>query len=208
LLLQQEGIMTFDLKRWVVPVTLGLVCTFGLGTAQAANLLATETANPDTAVLTPDANWDITPFTSLSAGERATGSGTYFALLDRTGTAVVVLTEGPGGPISDWFSLVYTGANPGGAGAETFSVVWQSDADPGITPPPPGPTITLAETGGVQDVTAALTALGNFPSNITLQAQSDPPEPAPAPEPASLALLSVALIGFGGLGMARRRKRA
>ena len=28
--------VTLDLKRWVVPVTLALVCTFGLGTAQAA----------------------------------------------------------------------------------------------------------------------------------------------------------------------------
>jgi hypothetical protein len=38
-------------------VTFGLVCTVGLGTAQAANLLATETA-ADIATFVPDANWD------------------------------------------------------------------------------------------------------------------------------------------------------
>jgi hypothetical protein len=190
-----------------VSVVAGLALATGIGQAQAANLLATETSNPDTAVLTPDANWDITPFTSTSVGERATGSGTFQANVDRTGTAVVVLTEGPGGATSDWLELAYTGANPGGAGAETFQVTWQSDADPGITPPPTGfPTLTLAETGGVQDVTAGLTALGNFPTNITLQVQSDvEPVPAPLIGHGLLAFLAVGGILFGAKFWQRSR---
>ena len=44
---------------------------------------------------------------------------------------------------------------------------------------------------------------GNFPSNLTVQVQSE----LDVPEPASLALLSVAIAGFGGLSMVRRRRR-
>ena len=196
--------MTFDLKRWIVPVTAGLVCTFGLGTAQAANLLATETA-ADVAIFVPDGNFDVTPFTFTSTGESATGSGAFIANANATGSALVVLTEGVGGANSDWLELIYSGAG----GPETVQALWRSDSDPGGLPAlPPGVTPEfLAETGGVQDVTAllALSAGGNFPSNITVQVQSDAPE---VPEPASLALLAVAIAGFGGLGMVRRRKRA
>src|SRR6267143_3012010 len=100
--------LTLDLKRWVVPVTLGFVCTFGLGTAQAANLSATETA-ADVATLSPDANWDRGGFTSTSTGESATGSGAFLANTTATGSALVVLTEGVGGPNSDWLELIYSG---------------------------------------------------------------------------------------------------
>jgi len=44
--------MTLVLKRSVVAAGLAKLCTVGFGKAQAANLLATETANPDTAVVT------------------------------------------------------------------------------------------------------------------------------------------------------------
>lgn len=97
-----------------------------------------------------------------------------------------MLTEGPG-LNSDWLELTYTQVV---AFVESVSVTWNSDADPGGLPPLPACACTtefLAETGGVQDVTAllALSAGGNFPSNITVQVQSDV-EPVPAP-----------LIGFG-----------
>jgi len=51
--------MTLVLKRSVVAAGLAMLCTVGFGKAQTANLLATETANPDTAVLTPDTAWDM-----------------------------------------------------------------------------------------------------------------------------------------------------
>jgi hypothetical protein len=202
--------VTLDPKRWVVPVTLALVCTFGLGTAQAANIVASETT-ADVATLV-GTQFDVTPFVvSSSILESATGAGVFIANSTATGLALVVLTEGPGGANSDWFELIYSGT---GAGApESVVAQWRSDSDPGGLPPLPlGVTPQfLAETGGSQDITALLgasaTASGfTFPSNITVQVQSDAPEPVP--EPASLTLLSVAIAGFGGLGMLRRRKRA
>ncbi len=114
--------MTLDLKHSVAAAGLALFCTVGLGTAQAANLLATETAG-DIATFVPDANWDRTPFTFTSTGESATGSGAYLANSTATGSALVVFTE-PGGGNSDWLELIYSG--PGGLGTETVQALWRS----------------------------------------------------------------------------------
>ncbi len=78
--------MTLKLKYSVAVAGLALVCTVGLGTAQAANLLATETA-ADVAIFVPDANW--ASFTFTSSGESATGTGTYFANSTANGGALV-----------------------------------------------------------------------------------------------------------------------
>src|SRR5690348_3748261 len=138
--------MKRELSYPIAAAGLALLCTVGFGKAQAANLLATETA-ADVATLVPDANWDITPFISISSGESADGSGAFLANSTATGSALVVLTEGPGGANSDWLELVYSG--PGGSGAESVTAHWRSDADPGGLPAlPTGVTPRfLAETG-------------------------------------------------------------
>jgi len=201
--------MTLELKYSVAVAGLALVCTVGLGTAQAANLLVTETA-ADVAIFVPDANW--ASFTFTSSGESATGTGTYFANSTANGGALVVLTE-PGGGNSDWLELIYSG--PGGPGFETVQALWRSDSDPGGLPALPGGVVTpafLVETGAVQDVTALLVASAavsgfGFPSNLTVQVQSDV-GPERVPEPGSLALLLVAIAAFGWLSVMRRCRRA
>jgi hypothetical protein len=199
--------MIFDRKRWVVMTGFVVSSILGLGTARAANLLATETT-ADVAFFVADSNWDVTPFTFTSLGESASGSGAFLANATATGSALLVLTE-PGGGNSDWLLLTYSGA--GGVGVESMTALWQSDSEAGGLPTlPPGVTPSfLAETGGVQDATALLIASATasgfaFPSNITLQVQSDLEA---VPEPASLSLLSAGVIAFGGLALARKRKR-
>jgi MYXO-CTERM domain-containing protein len=188
---------------------LALSSTIGFGSAQAANIQAFE--NGDVVGLF-GSQFDVAPLTSASIRESATGSGRFRANTTANGLALVVLTEGLGGPNSDWLELIYGGNNLGGLGTETITVLWNSDADPsGLPPLLTGVTPQfLVETGAIQDVTALLiasaTASGfSFPSNITIQVQSDVDEPVP--EPSTLDDFGVALLGLLGLGgMARRRK--
>ena len=169
--------------------------------ARAANIMALETGDTATLVGT---QFDITPFTSMSTGETATGSGSFIANVVATGSALIVLTETAGGPASDWLRLTYSGSGSSG----TISASWNSDSEPGGLPPIPViPGVTpqfLVETGGIQQVTAqlALSAGGNFPSNITVQVQSD--VTAAVPEPSTWAMM---LLGFLGLGFAFRQSR-
>src|SRR3954451_16604361 len=97
--------MKRELTCSIVAAGLALVCIGGPGMAQAANIVASETGDTATLVGT---QFDITPFTSLSNGESADGSGTFIANQPATGSALVVLTEGPSGPNSDWLELVYS----------------------------------------------------------------------------------------------------
>src|SRR5207248_4974014 len=121
------GAMKVDLETCAAVGVLALACTVGPGTALAANIFASETA-ADIAVIT-GTQFDVTPFTSTSSGESADGSGAFLANSTATGMALVVSTEGPNGPNSDWFQLIYSG--PGGFGTETVTVHWRSEADPG-----------------------------------------------------------------------------
>lgn len=192
-------------QRWMIPAAFVLVSAVGLGTAQAANITASETI-ADIATLV-GTQFDVTAFIATNGLEAADGTGAFQANQTATGMALVVLLEGVGGPNSDWFQIIYSSTAGGGFGTENVTVHWRSDADPGGLPALPVGVVPqfLVETGGVQDITALLglsaTASGfAFPSNITIQVQSDASE---IPEPATLTLTGLGLLGV----VSRYRRR-
>jgi hypothetical protein len=95
--------MNLRIKWSVFAAGLALSSALGPGGAQAANLVATE--NGDVATFL-SSQFDRTPFTFTSNGESANGSGAFVANATATGSALVVLTEGPNGANSDWLELI------------------------------------------------------------------------------------------------------
>jgi len=198
-------------QRWTIPAAFVLVSAVGLGTAQAANITASETI-ADIATLV-GTQFDVTAFVATNGLEAADGTGAFLANQTATGQALVVLLEGVGGPFSDWFQIIYSSTAGGGFGTENVTVHWRSDANPGGLPPLPVGVVPqfLVETGVVQDITALLGASAAasgfaFPSNITIQVQSDP-SGAEIPEPASIVLLGTGLLASARAAARKRMKR-
>jgi hypothetical protein len=178
----------------------GLVLAAGANPAQAAFLSAQEAGcGGQDVCFVPDGNFDITPFTQTnfnSTTDTVTGSGAFFANSPATGHSTVYLTEANGTTVSDILSLTYSNSGA----AETITASWQSDGpnDTINLAPLPAGAHSVIETGSSQDVTALLgaAAVGGFPSNITVLAQSDV-EPVPVPKlgpAASMVLLALGLL--------------
>src|SRR5436190_3860013 len=81
------GTMKIDLERWVAGGVLALACMVGPGTAQAANIIASETgAEVGTLVGT---QFDVSPFAVTSSGpEFADGGGAFIANSTANGMAL------------------------------------------------------------------------------------------------------------------------
>src|SRR5262245_23729932 len=154
-------------QRWITPAAFVLVSALGLGTAQAANITASEVITGGNEIATlVGTQFDVSPFVAVNGIEAADATGAFVANQPGTGgQALAVLREGAGVPeLSDWLHLVWTvsGNNV------TMTVHWRSDADPGGLPPLPvgvSPAV-IVETGGVQDVTSVL-AISAFVSGFT-----------------------------------------
>jgi hypothetical protein len=191
----------------------GLALAAAVNPAQAANLSAHEAGcvGQDVCFTSDDGNWDRTLFTQTSfnsATDTVVGSGAFMANSPATGSSTIYLTEANGTTVSDILTLNYTAQGS----TETVTATWQSDGPNDTIPLGTVPVggHSVIETGSSQDVGALLiaAAVGGFPSNLTVQAQSDV-EPVPVPKlgpAASMVLLALGLVGLAGPGFLRRRR--
>jgi hypothetical protein len=196
---------------------IALAVAAGVTPARAANLEAAETSSGlcggQTVCLLPDdGNWDVTLFTQSSynaATDTVTGSGAFAANTGANGSATVYLTAANGTTVDAIFSSHYSVT---GSGGESFMASWQGDLDGALNlgTVPVGGT-SLIETPGVAQLINAelVTASGNnFPSNITVETESDQVTvPAPLIGHGLPVLLAVGGILFGAKLLERGKRR-
>jgi hypothetical protein len=207
--------MTMTARQWILGTSLigGLALAAAVNPAQAANLSAQEAGCPvgqDVCFTSDDGNWDRALFTQTtfnSATDTVVGSGAFMANSPATGSSTIFLTEANGTTVSDILTLNYTAQG----NTDTVTATWRSDGnDTLLLGPLPVGAHSVIETGSSQDVGALLVAaaVGGFPSNLTVQAQSDlDPVPVPKLGPAaSMVLLAIGLLGLAGPGFLRRRR--
>src|SRR5262245_373141 len=91
------------LQRWMTLAAFVLVSALGLGTAQAANITASEVITGGNEIATlVGSQFDVSPFVAVNGIESSDATGAFLANQPASGQALVVLLESPGGPFSDW----------------------------------------------------------------------------------------------------------